>query len=143
MPRYVDGFLLPIAKKNVKKYQAIAKKASKIWLEHGALEYVETVLDDPNSHNMMSFPKTAGCKSGEVAILAWVIYSSKSHRDKVNAKIMKDPRMTEMMSGKPPFDYTRMSYAGFKTIVEARSIEALPHSMPARHTRSSHARRSS
>lgn len=116
---YVDGFVIPIPKKNVKAYEKIAKLAGKIWMEHGALEYLECVADDLDTHCGVPFPKMAKTKSNETIVFAWIRFKSKAHRDKVNAKVMKDPRLTEGMDPKSmPFDVKRMAYAGFKAIVE-------------------------
>ncbi len=120
MARYVDGFVLPIPKKNLNAYRSIARKAGKIWREHGALEYRECVGDDLKIKDMVPFPRTVKCKPGETVVLAWIVYKSKGDRDRVNAKVMKDPRIAKMMEGKTaPFDYRRMAYGGFKTLVNA------------------------
>jgi uncharacterized protein YbaA (DUF1428 family) len=117
---YVDGFVIPIPKKNVRAYTAMAKKACAIWMEHGCLEYRETVGDDLDiDPNMTSFNKLAGTRSGETVIFAWALYKSKAHRDQCNKKIMADPRLGEMMKNKKnPFDMKRMAMGGFKVIVE-------------------------
>lgn len=118
--KYVDGFVIPIAKKNVAKYQRIAKQASKVWLDHGALEYRECVGDDMNANFGIPFPKLTKAKPDETVVLAYIVYKSRAHRDKVNAKVMKDPRLATMCDPKDmPFDCKRMTYGGFKTIVEA------------------------
>jgi uncharacterized protein YbaA (DUF1428 family) len=120
--RYVDGFVIPIPKKNVAAYRRLARAASKVWMDHGALEYRECVGDDLNIKGVVPFTKPAQCKVGETVIFAWITYKSRSHRDRVNAKVMKDPRIAKMMSTDPkkqPFDMKRMVYGGFKTIVEA------------------------
>jgi len=117
---YVDGFLLPLPKKNLKSYVAMAKKASRIFREHGALEYRECVLDDARAKGLLPFPKGAQAKPSETVVLAWVIYKSRAHRDSVNAKIMKDPRMHAMMQGGTmPFEMKKMMYGGFKIAVKA------------------------
>jgi uncharacterized protein YbaA (DUF1428 family) len=118
--RYIDGFLLPVPKKNIAAYRRLAVKASRIWKEHGALEYRECVGDDLNIKFTMPFPKGIRTKPGETVVFAYVVYKSRAHRDKVNAKIMKDPRLGGMCDPKDmPFDCKRMLYGGFKTIVEA------------------------
>lgn len=121
MPLYIDGFVLPIATDKVADYQAMASKASTIWKEHGALEYRECVLEDPTSKEMVSFPALAGAKEGETVVLAYIVYESREQRDEVNAKVMADPRIQEIcpsLSGQePPFDFKRMAYGGFRTIV--------------------------
>lgn len=118
MERYVDGFVLPIAKENVGKYKEIAQNAGEIWKEHGALEYYECVGDDLEIEKMLSFRKIAGASEEETVIFAWIIFESREHRDKVNAAVMDDPRMKETMKqASEPFDYKRMAYGGFKTLV--------------------------
>lgn len=121
MPLYVDGFVLPIHPEKLADYQAIATKASEVWKEHGALEYRECVLDDPECSEMTPFPALAGTQEGETVVLAYIVFESREHRDEVNAKVMADPRMQEFCpaaSGKePPFDFKRMAYGGFRTIV--------------------------
>lgn len=115
---YVDGFLLPLKTENVADYKKIAKKAGKIWREHGALAYQECVLDDAIPHCGVPFGKVAKAKEGETVIFAWIVYKSKAHRNQVNKAVMTDPRMNKIMPGTPPFDVKRMGYGGFKTIVE-------------------------
>jgi len=118
---YVDGFVLPIPKKNLPAYRRMAKVASKVWRDHGALEYRECVGDDLNIKWTMPFPKQMKTKPGETVVFAYITYKSRKHRDAVNAKVMKDPRMAAAMDPKKkmPFDVKRMCYGGFKTIVEA------------------------
>ena len=117
---YVDGFVIPIPKKNLPVYRRIARKAGKIWKEHGALEYRECVGDDLNNKGMgKPFPKLASTKGGETVLFSYIVYKSKAHRDRVNAKVMKDPRITRMMGDEAmPFDGKRMSYGGFRSIVD-------------------------
>jgi uncharacterized protein YbaA (DUF1428 family) len=115
--KYVDGFLLVVPKANVDAYAKVATKAGKLWIEHGALEYYECVGDDVDTDFGTSFPKRAKAKDDEAIIFAWIAYRSKAHRDKVNVKVMADPRVHEMMKDKPLFNMKRMSYGGFKTIV--------------------------
>jgi len=121
MARYVDGFVLPVPKKNLNEYRRIAQKAGKIWREHGALEYRECVGDDLKIKGVVTlFPKMAKAKTTETVVFSWIVYKSRSDRDRVNKKVMKDPRIAKMMEGKTmPFDMKRMAYGGFKTIVEA------------------------
>ena len=116
---YVDGFVIPILVKNLAIYRKIASKAGKIWKEHGALEYRECVGDDMEVKDMVSFPKLAKTKPGETVVFAWIVYKSRAHRDRINAKVMKDPRMADMMDPKNmPFDGKRMFWGGFKVMVE-------------------------
>ncbi len=116
---YVDGFLIPVPKKNLAAYRKMAAKAGKIWMELGALEYRECVGDDLKAKGMTGFATSAGAKASEAVIFSWIVYKNKAHRDRVNAKVMKDPRILKMMTQSPmPFDVTRMAYGGFKTIVD-------------------------
>jgi uncharacterized protein YbaA (DUF1428 family) len=117
--RYVDGFVLPVPEKNIKDYRALASKAGKIWREHGALQYVEAVADDLKVQMGVPFTRPANVKPGETVVLAFIVYKSRADRDRVNAKVMKDPRMAKMMSKGPmPFDVKRMVYGGFKMLVD-------------------------
>jgi uncharacterized protein YbaA (DUF1428 family) len=119
MARYVDGFVLPVPKKNVSAYRKIAQKAGKVWLEHGALEYVECVADDVKPGKLTSFPQSVKLKPDETVFFSWIVYKSRAHRDRVNAKVMKDPRLANMMSpAGMPFDGKRMIYGGFKSVVD-------------------------
>ena len=118
MSKYIDGFVLPLPKDKVETYRGIAEKAAAIWREHGALEYRECVLEDPEAKDLVAFPQLAGAREGETLVLAYITYQSRAHRDEVNAKVMADPRIHEACSsGDVPFDYTRMAYGGFETIV--------------------------
>jgi len=120
MSKYIDGFIIPIAKEKLDSYHEIATQASLIWKEHGALEYIEAVGDDLEVKEMTPFPKMASANEGETVILAYIVYESRSHRDAVNAKVMADPRLHKLCDpSNPPFDCKRMAYGGFKTIVEA------------------------
>ena len=117
---YVDGFLLPVPKKNLQAYRRIAKKAGKIWREHGAVEFRECAGDDLNVRMGKSFSKLLRLKRGETAVFSWITFKSRLHRDRVNAKVMKDPRLAKMMeTGPMPFDVKRMAYGGFKVLVDA------------------------
>jgi len=118
MERYVDGFLIPLPKDKVNKYREMAQKAGKIWKEFGALEYYECVGDDLDIEDMLSFKKVAGTSEDETVIFSWIVYESKEQRDSINEKIMNDPRIKEMMdSGFKQFDFKRVAYGGFKTLV--------------------------
>ena len=120
MAKYIDGFVLPVSKGNVEKYREIAEKAGAIWKEHGALEYIEAEGDDLEIAEMVSFKKIAGASEDETVIFAWIVFESREHRDKVNAAVMEDERLkADMESCKGIFDYKRMAYGGFKTLVEA------------------------
>jgi uncharacterized protein YbaA (DUF1428 family) len=118
--RYVDGFVLPVPKKNVEAYRRMSQKAGKVWREHGALEYLECVGDDLVVKFGVPFTKAVRAKAGETVVFSWIVYKSRAHRDRVNAKVMKDPRIAKMMDPKDmPFDVKRMVYGGFKVIVDA------------------------
>lgn len=117
---YVDGFVLPVPKKSIVAYREMAEKASKIWKEHGALEYRECVGDDVNPEFGLPFPQIANCGPDDTVVFAYIVYKSRAHRDEVNAKIMADERMVAMMKPEDmPFDCAKMAYGGFETIVEA------------------------
>ena len=116
---YVDGFLLPVPKKNLKTYQQLSRKAGKVWRDHGALEYRECVGDDLKIKGSAPFAKAARAKVGEAVVFAYIVYKSRAHRDQVNKKVMKDPRIAAQMSTKSmPFDVKRMMYGGFKVFVD-------------------------
>jgi uncharacterized protein YbaA (DUF1428 family) len=120
MAKYVDGFVLPVPKKNVQTYRRIAQKAGKIWREYGALEYRECVGDDLKVKFGLPFPRLGKLKPNETVFFSWIVYKSRAHRDSVNKKVMRDPRMAKMMaSGPMPFDTKRMAYGGFKILVDA------------------------
>ena len=117
---YVDGFVVPVPKKKLAAYMTMARKASKIWKEHGALEYRECAGDDLAVKGMTPFTKLFPVKTGETIVFSYVVYKSRAHRDKVNAKIMKDPRIHALCTPEnTPFDFTRMGYGGFKVVVSA------------------------
>ena len=116
--RYVDGFVLPVPKRKLRAYLRMAQKAGKIWREHGALEFRECVADDVKPGKWTSFPQSVKLKSGETVVFSYIVFKSRAHRDRVNAKVMKDPRLADMMDPKNmPFDGKRMFWGGFKTIV--------------------------
>lgn len=118
MERYVDGFLIPIAKDRIGEYREMAQKAGEVWKEHGAIEYCECVGDDLDIEEMVSFKKAADTSDEETVIFSWIVFESREHRDSVNAAVMNDPRIKDMMeSGSELFDYRRMAYGGFKTLV--------------------------
>jgi uncharacterized protein YbaA (DUF1428 family) len=115
---YVDGFVVPVPKDHLDAYRRIARKAGKVWREHGALAYEECVADDVKPGKWTSFPQSVKLKAGETVVFSWITYKSRAHRDRVNAKVMKDPRLTGMMDPKAmPFDGKRMIYGGFKSFV--------------------------
>jgi uncharacterized protein YbaA (DUF1428 family) len=120
MIRYVDGFVLVVPKKNLTAYRRMAQKAGKIWREHGALAYYECVGDDLKVKYGLPFPRLTRLKAGEVVVFSWIGYRSRVHRDRVNKKVMADPRLAQMMDpGAMPFDMKRMAYGGFKVLVDA------------------------
>ncbi|HKE61984.1 MAG TPA: DUF1428 domain-containing protein [Nitrospira sp.] len=118
--KYVDGFVLPVPKKNLKAYARMAQQAGKVWRDHGALDYKECVGDDLKVKMGMPFPRTVKLKAGETLVFSYIVYKSRAHRDRVNAKVMKDPRLKDMGDPKDmPFDVKRMNYGGFKVLVDA------------------------
>ncbi len=118
--KYVDGFVLPVPKKNLSAYRRLAQKAGKIWREHGALEFRECVGEDLNVKMGAPFPRRIKLKPGETVVFSWIGFKSRAHRDRVNAKVMKDPRIKDMGDPKDMlFDVKRMVYGGFKILVDA------------------------
>lgn len=118
---YVDGFVLPVPKKKMRDYVRLAQAASKVWRDHGALEYRECVGDDLGVKMGcgVPFPRSVRAKPGETVVFAWIVYKSRAHRDRVNAKVMKDPRIQNMIDpNNMPFDVKRMMYGGFKIAVD-------------------------
>lgn len=115
--KYVDGFVLPVPRKNIEAYRQLASKMSKIYKKYGVLDYVEAVADDVKKGKWTSFPQSVKLKAGEVVVFAYVTYKSRAHRDSVNKKIMKDPVVEKMCKGGMPFDGKRMFWGGFKPIV--------------------------
>ena len=119
MAQYVDGFVLPVPKKNLDAYRRMARKAGKVWRDHGALEYRECVADDVKPGKRTSFPQSVKLKKGETVFFSFIVFKSRAHRDRVNAKVMKDPRLNAMGDIKDmPFDVKRMIYGGFKVLVD-------------------------
>lgn len=120
MTRYIDGYVLPVPRKNLAAYRRMAQKAGRVWRDHGALEYVESVADDVKPGKRTSFPRSVKLKRGETVVFAYVVFKSRAHRDRVNAKAMKDRRLANMMDPKDmPFDAKRMFWGGFKQLVNA------------------------
>ncbi|MEK6580677.1 MAG: DUF1428 domain-containing protein [Bdellovibrionota bacterium] len=117
MARYVDGFVIPVPKKNMKTYKAMAKLSAKTWIKHGALDYVESIGDDVSKGKITSFPRSVKLKGGEKVILGYAVYKSRAHREQVMRKVMKDENLMKMWE-KMPFDGMRMIWGGFKTIVK-------------------------
>lgn len=115
---YVDGFVLPVPKDRIDDYRALAEAAGRIWLEYGALEYVECVADDVKSGEVTSFPQAVQLKPDEVVVFAWIRYASREERDRINATVMEDPRLANMDPATLPFDAKRMFWGGFKPIVQ-------------------------
>jgi len=117
---YVDGFVVPVPRKNLPAYRRMAKKAGKVWREHGAVEYKEWISDDVKVGKLTSFPRSVKLKPGETVVFAYIVYKSRAQRDRVNAKVMNDPRLAEMMDPKSmPFDGKRLIYGGFKILITA------------------------
>jgi uncharacterized protein YbaA (DUF1428 family) len=118
MAKYVDGYVLPVPKNNLAAYRRLARKAGKIWREHGALEFRECVGDDMDVKMGVPFPRQIRVKPGETVLFSWIVFSSRAHRDRVNAQVMKDKRVAGMDPKAMPFDCRRMVYGGFKVLVD-------------------------
>ncbi len=118
---YVDGFVLPVPKKNLNAYWKMARLAGKVWKDHGALDYVECVGDELKATPGMgtSFPKVTKLKAGELVVFSWITYKSKAHRNAVNKKVVKDKRLAAMMTDAAAFDMKRMNYGGFTVLVDS------------------------
>lgn len=117
--RYVDGYVLPVPRKKLQAYRRLAQKAAAVWRDHGALEYRECAADDLKVTTGIPFPKLIKPKAGETVIFAWIVFKSRAHRDRVNANVMKDPRLAGMDMASMPFDPKRMTYGGFTVLVSA------------------------
>jgi uncharacterized protein YbaA (DUF1428 family) len=116
---YVDGFILPLPKTNVEAYRKVATKCGEIWREHGALQFRECIGDDVKPGKLTSFPQSVNLEADETVVFSWIVYQSRAHRDEVNDKVMKDPRMADMMKPENmPFDGKRMIYGGFEVLVD-------------------------
>jgi len=117
---YVDGFVVPVPTKHLPAYRRLARKAGRIWREHGALEFRECVADDVKPGKLTSFPRSVKLKPNETVCFSWIVYKSRRDRDRINAKVMSDPRLANMIDAKSlPFDAKRMIYGGFKVLVDA------------------------
>lgn len=118
MAKYVDGFIVPVPKKKVEAYRKMAKMAGRVWREHGALDFVECIADDVKPGKVTSFPQSVKLKPGETVMFSWITYKSRAHRDRVNKKVMADPRIANMDMKNVPFDAKRMIYGGFAVLVQ-------------------------
>jgi uncharacterized protein YbaA (DUF1428 family) len=116
---YADGFLLIVPKKNLDAYKKLARIAGKVWREHGALDYKECAGDDLDNACGRTFPELLKLKPSETAVFSWIVYRSRAHRDRVNDKVMKDPRIAGLDPKSMPFDMKRMSMGGFTVLVSA------------------------
>src|SRR5574342_1323894 len=116
---YVDGYVLPVPKKNLQAYRRLAQKAGRIWREHGALEFRECVGEDLDVKMGVPFPRRIKLKPGETVLFSWIVFKSRAHRDRVNAKVWKDPRIAKQDPESMPFDAKRMVYGGFEILVDA------------------------
>ncbi len=119
MPKYIDAFVLPISKRKVEAYRRVARAAARVWRDHGALEYRECVGDDLHPAGFVPFPRRFRAKRGETIIFSWIVYKSRAHRDRVNRKAMRDPRLAGMDPANVPFDVKRIVYGGFTILVDA------------------------
>ena len=115
---YVDGFVIPVPRRSMNAYRAMARKAGKVWREHGALDYHECIADDVTVGKRTSFPRSVKLKPDEVVVFSYIVYESRRERDRVNKAVMADPRLKSMMDPKKmPFDGKRMFWGGFKSLV--------------------------
>jgi len=120
MALYVDGFVVPVPEDKLDAYLDMARESGRLWREHGALEFRECVADDVKVGEVTSFPRSVQVEEGETVVFSWIVFESREHRDRVNAAVMKDSRLEEMMKGEDmPFDGRRMIYGGFTVAVEA------------------------
>ncbi|MBC7979221.1 MAG: DUF1428 domain-containing protein [Armatimonadetes bacterium] len=120
MDTYTDGFVIPLPKNRIEEYRLCAERAGAVWREHGALEYYECIADDMEAKDMVSFPQLVNAGPDETVVFAWITFQSREHRDAVNAKVIADPRLADMMCGENQlFDCKRMAYGGFKLLVKA------------------------
>lgn len=116
---YVDGFVVPVPRKNLAGYRRMARRAGTVWREHGALEYIECVADDVKPGKLTSFPQAVKLKEDEVVVFSWIIFPSKRERNRINKRVMADPRLASMMDpASMPFDGKRMFFGGFKILVD-------------------------
>lgn len=114
--RYVDGFVLPVPRKKLKAYFRLARLGEKVWRKHGALDYKECTGDDINTKWGLPFSRMLKLKPGETVVFSYIVFKSRAHRDRVNAKVMKELAKIEMPKDMP-FDMKRMAYGGFKALV--------------------------
>ncbi|MGK2925479.1 MAG: DUF1428 domain-containing protein [Lysobacterales bacterium] len=119
MSRYVDGFVVPVPKANLEAYRELAELGSRVWREHGALEYVECVADDVKPGKLTSFPQSVQLEDDETVVFAWIVYESRAERDRINQLAMNDPRLAGMNPQNMPFDAKRMFWGGFEVMIEA------------------------
>ena len=116
--QYVDGFVVPVPRRRLNEYRRMARKAGKIWREYGALDYRECVAEDVKVGKRTSFPRSVKLRPGETVVFSWIVYKSRAQRDRINAKVMADPRLASMMNPNAvPFDTKRMFFGGFETLV--------------------------
>ncbi|MEN8694480.1 MAG: DUF1428 domain-containing protein [Akkermansiaceae bacterium] len=119
MSTYIDGFIIPVPKDRIHDYRKCSEFSAQLYREYGALEYREWVADDTNAGEMRNFPQLAGLKAHETAVLCWITFNSREHRDEVNAKAMADERLAKMCENDPPFDMRRMAYGGFQQLADS------------------------
>jgi uncharacterized protein YbaA (DUF1428 family) len=119
MTHYVDGFVIPLPKNKIDDYRRIAEKSGEVWRDHGALEYRECIGEDLNVKGRLPFPLLIDCHADETVVFAWIVFESRAHRDEVNARVMKDPRLAKLDPEAMPFDCKRMAYGGFEVLVDA------------------------
>ena len=118
MSRYVDGFIVPVPKNNLQAYRKLSEQSGKVWKEYGALEFIECVADDVKPGKVTSFPQSVQLKPDETVVFSYIVYKSREERDRINKKVMEDPRIKDTMDPKKlPFDGQRMFFGGFEEIV--------------------------
>ncbi len=118
MGKYIDAFVIPVPKKNIEAYRKLASESAKVWKEHGALAYVEGIAEDVKPGKVTSFPQAVKLEPDETIVVAWIVYESRAHRDRVNEAAMKDPRLAGMNAKTMPFDAMRMFWGGFDLFLE-------------------------
>ena len=115
--KYVDGFVLPLPKAKLAAYKKFSENAGKVWKEHGALEYIECIADDVKPGKVTSFPQAVKLEPDEAVVFSWIVYNTREDRDRINAAVMKDPRLADMNPKTMPFDGKRMFFGGFKVLL--------------------------
>ena len=120
MAQYIDAFVAPVPRKNLAAYRRMSRKSAKIWREHGAIQYVECIADDVKKGKVTSFPRSVNLKPSEVVVFGWIVFESRTQRNRAMKNMMADKRLKSMMDPKTmPFDGMRLIYGGFKQFIAA------------------------